>query len=181
MGANRDKILGYRLCAHHLDKKMQAGKVIDAASACGLQNSPPGAWETAMFNRVEDCTMHVLEDALYKEKTLLQAWSYRGVPVVFPTAESDVFLSPLIAQKGEEPWVYTRGITGALDYLQMPFDDLLFRVKKAACYWDEHTIRSKEVLDRILADIVQDDLPKDKQTLWRAPSVYGNPEKQTGS
>ncbi len=52
-------------------------------------------------NRVEGCTLPELHDALYRRKTLLQAWSYRGVPVVFPTAESGIFLSPLAALEGE--------------------------------------------------------------------------------
>ena len=40
-------------------------------------------------------------------------------------------------------------------------------------------MKSKETLDQTLADIIQIDLPKDKQALWCAPSMYGNPEKQT--
>jgi len=113
------QIRSYRLRVHHLDKKAPMDEMINAAGVCGLQNSPPGAWETALFNRLDGCTTNVLNDALHKEKTLLQAWSYRGVPVVFPTEESDLFLSPLIAQEGEQPWIYTQGITAALDHLQM--------------------------------------------------------------
>ena len=73
-----------------------------------MQNSPPGAWETALWNRVEDVTLPQLEQALYGEKTLLQAWSIRGVPLVFPTKDAGVFLTPLCAQSGEKPWIYTR-------------------------------------------------------------------------
>ena len=70
---------------------LPSGQIETAAGACGVQNSPPGAWETALFNRVEGCTLPELHDALYRRKTLLQAWSYRGVPVVFPAAESEIF------------------------------------------------------------------------------------------
>ncbi|MDR2933542.1 MAG: winged helix DNA-binding domain-containing protein, partial [Oscillospiraceae bacterium] len=174
-----NQIRGYRLHAHHLDEKIPLDEIGTAAGACGLQNTPPGAWETALYNRVEDCTLYALNDALYNQKTLLQAWSYRGVPVIFPTDQSDIFLKPFIAREGEQPWVYTRGITGALDYLQMSFDDLLRRVKNAILYLDDHVVKSKEVLDQVLADIMQDDLPEDKYSLWRDPSMYGNPGKQT--
>ena len=61
----------------------------------------------------------------------------------------------------------------------MSFDDLLLRIKEAIQYLDGHTIKSKEKLDQTLADIIYDDLPKDKQALWCAPSMYGNPDKQT--
>lgn len=179
MTITAEQIRGYRLCAHHLENKLPLNRMLEAAGACGLQNTPPGAWQTALFNRLDGCTTDALDNALYSEKTLLQAWSYRGVPVVFPTGQSDVFLTPLIAQKNEQPWIYTLGISGALEYLQMPFDDLLLRTKKAALYLDSHTIKSKEALDQTLADIIQQELPKDKQALWRAPSMYGKPGKQT--
>lgn len=179
MNINVSQILSYRLHAHHLDQKLPADAILDAAGACGLQNSPPGAWETALFHRLEGCSLQQLHDALYEEKKLLQAWSFRGAPVVFPTDQSDIFLTPLIAQYGEEPWIYTRGITGALDFLQMSFEDLLIRTQKAAVHLDYHTIRSKEALDRTLADIIMAELPAEKQPLWCAPSMYGNPDRQT--
>ena len=158
---------------------LPSGQIETAAGACGVQNSPPGAWETALFNRVEGCTLPELHDALYRRKTLLQAWSYRGVPVVFPTAESGIFLSPLAALKGEAPWIYTRGIALALEHLQMSFDSLLPLVKQAAGYLDAHTVQGKETLDRVLADAVRERLPSEKRTLWDSPSMYGAPDRQT--
>ena len=158
---------------------LPSGQIETAAGACGVQNSPPGAWETALFNRVEGCTLPELHDALYRRKNLLQAWSYRGVPVVFPTAESGIFLSPLAALKGEAPWIYTRGIALALEHLQMSFDSLLPLVKQAAGYLDAHTVQGKETLDRVLADAVREHLPSEKRTLWDAPSMYGAPDRQT--
>lgn len=174
-----EQIREYRLRVHHLDEKMPADSLLAVAGVCGLQNSPPGAWETAMFNRMEGCALQMLQDALYKEKSLLQAWSYRGAPVVFPTEERDVFLTALLAQEEEYPWIYTKGISAALDFLQMPFDELLQRTKEAIVYLDDHTIRSKELLDQTLAEIVRGKLPKEKWELWNAPSMYGSPDKQT--
>lgn len=179
MNIETEQIRSHRLRAHHLDKKLPLTGLTAAAGACGLQNSPPGAWETAMYNRLDDCTLQVLQDALYQEKSLLQAWSFRGAPVVFPTDQSEVFLTAMKAQTGETPWIYTRGITGALDFLQMPFDDLLERTMKAAKHLDDCVIKSKEALDRELAEIIEQDLPEEKRALWRAPSMYGSPERQT--
>lgn len=179
MEITTNQVRSYRLHVHHLDRKIPMGEISTAAGVCGLQNTPPGAWETSLFNRLDGCTLQALDDALYNKKTLLQAWGYRGVPVVFPTEQSDIFLTPLIAQEGEQPWIYTLGIAGALDYLHMSFDDLLSRIKEAIKYLDNHTIKSKEALDKTLADIIHGDLPEDKQVLWCAPSMYGNPEKQT--
>ena len=143
------QVRAFRLRAHHLDHKLPPGQLEQAAGACGIQNSPPGAWETAAWNRVEGCTRAELGRALYEEKTLLQAWSIRGVPLVFPTGESGVFLAALSARVGEEPWIYTRGIGLALEFLGLDFNDLLPLALAAADTLRERTVRSKEELDRV--------------------------------
>lgn len=173
------QIRAHRLRAHHLDQKYPFGELAAVAGTCGLQNSPPGAWETAAFCRLKDCTLPQLHQALYQKKELLQAWSIRGVPLIFPTADSDVFLSALIAQDGEEPWIYTKGIGLALDHLGMSFAELLPLVESAAEYLEDHTIKSKEELDRVLAQLIAEQLPAQKQSLWNAPSMYGAPDRQT--
>lgn len=173
------QIRAHRLRAHHLDQKYPFGELLTVAGTCGLQNSPPGAWETAAFCRLKDCTLPQLHQALYQKKELLQAWSIRGVPLIFPTADSDVFLSALIAQEGEEPWIYTKGIGLALDYLGMSFSELLPLVEGAAAYLEHHTVQSKEKLDQALAQLAAEQLPAQKQSLWNAPSMYGAPDRQT--
>lgn len=173
------QILAHRLHAHHLDTPLPPGQLTQAAGACGLQNSPPGAWETAAFLRVAETSIAALHEALYHDRTLLQAWSWRGAPVVFPTRDAGVFLTPLEARPGEEPWIYTKGIGLALDFLGMDFAPLLALVRRAAAMLEQDTIQSKEMLDRCLADRVRPLLPADKRALWDAPSMYGSPGRQT--
>lgn len=98
---------GHRLRAHNLAAPLPPGAYAQAAAACGLQNSPPGAFETALFARVQGASMAGIHRALYEEKSLLQAWSFRGVPAVFPTQDSDVFLCALKGRAHEQPWIYT--------------------------------------------------------------------------
>ena len=112
------------------------------------------------------------------EKTLLQAWSFRGAPVVFPTAESGAFLSALVSRE-DEPWIYTRGIQLALDFLEMSFEEALLFVKQAMPGLVGRELKSKTELDQTLADWVLPLLPAAKKELWSRPSMYGNPEKQT--
>ena len=47
------QIRAHRLRAHHLDQKYPFGELAAVAGTCGLQNSPPGAWETAAFCRLK--------------------------------------------------------------------------------------------------------------------------------
>ena len=102
----------------------------------------------------------------------MQAWSYRGAPVVFPATQSAVFLSALAAREGEAPWIYTRGISLALDALQLDFETLLARTVQAAALLDSRTIARKEALDRTLAQAIEPNLPASRLAVWRAPSMY---------
>ena len=173
-----EQIRIFRLRSHHLDSVYSKSETDRLVGACGMQNTPPGAWETALFNRVPDCTLSDMEHLLYEQKTLLQAWSYRGTPVVFPVSESSAFLSALIPDE-PEPWIYTQGIALALDFLQMDFDSLLEILKQVIPQLDDHVIVSKSALDQTLAGWMTPLIPVQKRELWNQPSMYGSPDVQT--
>lgn len=175
---NLEQIRNFRLHSHHLDAFYTKEDLIAAAGACGMQNSPPGAWETALYNRIPSCSQEDMNLFLYQERCLLQAWSLRGAPVVFPEEESDVFLSALIPQE-DEPWIYTQGISLALDFLQMSFEELLPMLKQVMPRLNGKTIVTKSALDQTLAEWMLPLLPEEKKTLWNHPSMYGSPDKQT--
>ncbi|WP_320956241.1 winged helix DNA-binding domain-containing protein [Enterocloster asparagiformis] len=173
-----EQIRRFRLAVHHLDRVYANADIPAVVGACGMQNSPPGAWETALFNRVPGCSQAEMERLLYEEKVLLQAWSMRGAPLVFPVSESRTFLSALIAGEGE-PWIYTQGIALALDYLQMDFEALLEQMVQVMTQLDGRLILSKTALDQTIADWMLPFLPEEKRELWNQPSMYGSPDKQT--
>lgn len=174
----REQIRQFRIHSHHLDRWYGIEEAASAAGACGFQNSPPGAWETSLCNRISDVTHKEAEALLEREKALLQAWSFRGAPVVFPKDESNVFLSALVPE-GEEPWIYTRGIDLALDFLQMPFEELLFLLGQVIGKLDGKVVKSKAALDQLLAQWMLPLIPEDKRNLWTSPSMYGSSGSQT--
>ena len=173
-----EQIRSFRLHGHHLDTFGSLNDVSAMAGACGLQNSPPGAWEAALYNRIPDCSLQTMEQYLYTDKTLLQAWSMRGAPVVFPADLSSTFLLALCPKPGE-PWIYTNGIQLALDFLQLPFDELLDMLKQVLPGLNGQSIVSKTTLDQTLAAWMLPLLPAAKRDLWEQPSMYGSPDKQT--
>ena len=179
------QIRAFRLRAHHLDRIYAYEDIPEAVGACGMQNTPPGAWENALYHRVPSCTLSQMEQLLYgcptasgTGRTLLQAWSLRGAPFVFPASESGVFLSALIPQ-AEEPWIYTRGIALALEYLGMEMEPLLELLKQVILRLDDTVITGKNALDQTLAEWMLPFLPKEKRELWNHPSMYGEPDRQT--
>ena len=173
-----EQVRNFRLRAHRLDRAYGMDDVIAAAGACGMQNTPPGAWEAALFNRVPTCGLRDMERLLDEDRVLVQAWSMRGAPVVFPTSASAAFLGALVPQ-GDEPWIYTKGIGLALDALGMAFEELLDLLVQVMPKLDDVVIASKVTLDQTLADWVEPLLPAGKRAAWREPSMYGSSDKQT--
>lgn len=173
-----EQVRAFQLHAHHLDTFYDTSKLIEIAGACGLQNTPPGAWENALYHRIADLSIVEMQEILYEKKELVQAWSIRGLPMVFPVSESDVFLSALCPDDGE-PWIYTRGIEFALDALHMELEDLLALLGKVINRLDDHVISTKSALDQRLADWMLSDIPIEKQKIWNQPSMYGNETVQT--
>ncbi len=175
---SEEQIRQFRLHTHHLDTWYQKADVESIVGACGFQNSPPGVWEIALHNRIPDYKLDDMKQMLKVEKTLLQAWSFRGAPVVFPTAQSDVFLSALVSRQ-DEPWIYTQGIKPALDLLQMSLGELLLLLKQVMPKLDGEVLKSKTTLDQTLTEWMLPLIPNDKRDLWNQPSMYVNLEKQT--
>ena len=168
----------FRLNSHHLDRFYKSSDILALAGACGFQNSPPGAWESALHFRAPGLSSDGMNRLLYQERTLLQAWSFRGAPVVFPSCESGTFLLALAACPGES-WIYTKGITLALDYLEMDEEELLKLLKEVMPGLDDTVLVSKSTLDQTLARWMLPLLPPDRRDRWMAPSMYGDPGRQT--
>jgi hypothetical protein len=168
----------FRVRTHHLDQRLPAQQLLTAAGTIGFQNSPPGAWEQAVFNRIADITAAELRAMLEKQKSLLQAWSFRGAPAVFPTQDAAVFLNALVAEKNEGPWIYTAGLVPSLPQLGIDYPTLLTVVGQATkAVLADKIITGKGQLDAAIAEAVAADLPAAKQATWQQPSPYG--AKQT--
>ena len=68
MSITANQVLQFRLRAHHLDRKRPLSRLEDVAGACGLQNSPPGAWAVSythldVYKRQALAWARVLPDA----------------------------------------------------------------------------------------------------------------------
>lgn len=77
--AERTKVLGYRLSGHHLSEKVPTERLLEAAGACGLQNTPPGSAALSLLARVDGLTPMMLRSALL-DRSLMEAWSMRASP-----------------------------------------------------------------------------------------------------
>lgn len=95
---DREKVLAFRLAGHNLARRLPPGSLLEAAAACGIQNTPPGTVGLALAARVENLTPGEIERAVESDKTLLQSWSIRAAPFFFPTRDAAVFTRGLWPQ-----------------------------------------------------------------------------------
>ncbi|MFR5078148.1 MAG: DNA glycosylase AlkZ-like family protein [[Clostridium] innocuum] len=95
----REEVRSHLYHAQHL--VIPADSLQAAAGVCGFQNSPPGTWLCAAFNRLPACSVQQLQQELDEGEGIVQAWSLRGAPWIFPLSDASVFLDALCAKEGE--------------------------------------------------------------------------------
>ena len=103
----REEVRSHLFQAHHL--VTPADSLPEAAGVCGFQNSPPGTWLCAAFNRLRSCSAWQLQQELDEGRGIMQAWSLRGAPWIFPLHDAAVYLDALCVEEGES-WIYTNGL-----------------------------------------------------------------------
>ena len=86
---DRDRILAFRVQSHHLGARLPAGRLAEAAGACGVQDTPAGSARAALHARVELTAARL--DRAFADRTLVLVWSVRGAPFVVPAADLGVF------------------------------------------------------------------------------------------
>jgi len=167
------QVIAHRLRAHHLDARRPPEALAAVVGACGVRNTPPRAFEATVFNRIAGIDAEAPYRRLYGDRSLLQAWSIRGVPLVFPTADRQVFTAALVPRPGDV-WIYTMGIALALELLGSELDPLLAAARDSiGAVLAGRVVRSKRQLDTELAAAMAPRLSAEKQALWRLPSPYG--------
>lgn len=112
---DRERVLAFRAAGQQLTDASAAPDLWAAAAAAGAQNTPPGNGPLALLARVPGLTVDEVDRALAEDKSLLQAWTVRQSPYLFPTRDLPVFTRPMLPED-EESWrVAVQGFVPMLD------------------------------------------------------------------
>lgn len=114
---SRSDVVAFRLHAHHLTERLDAGELARAAARCAVQNSPPGSALLALNARVEGVTRPQFVAAVEDDKTLVQTWCMRGAPFIVPTVDAPVFTRGALPPTEEAMRRLLPGVVPALDRL----------------------------------------------------------------
>lgn len=165
----REEVRSHLFQAHHL--VTPADSLPEAAGVCGFQNSPPGTWLCAAFNRLRSCSAWQLQQELDEGRGIMQAWSLRGAPWIFPLHDAAVYLDALCAEEGES-WIYTNGLRCCQKEIGVPFSVLLQELMQCLQVLEKEPVVSKQRLDQVLAAAMLQRIPASLHSLWLSASPF---------
>lgn len=115
--ASTSQLVGFRLAGHGLAAPLGPDLLLDAAARCGVQNSPPGGAILSLHARTGSLTRDAFTAAIADERTLLQTWSMRGAPYVFPASDAARFTTGVLPPTEAAARRFLPGVVPALDAL----------------------------------------------------------------
>jgi len=177
LSASPNQVLAFRLGSHHLDARLPSGPsaaaaLLDAAGASGLQNTPPGSAALALHARVAGLAPQDVYSALEDEKTLLQAWSLRAAPYVFPTRDAALFTLGILPDSETSIRHFITGVEPALERIDISAVDVLDLTASAVVEVLDGRRLTKDELGIELASRVLPRLTARQQVPWQSPSLY---------
>jgi hypothetical protein len=163
--------LAYRLARHHLARRLAAERLLDAAGACGVQDTPPGSAGLALHARLEGLAAGALERAL-AERTLLAVWSARAAPYVVPTRDAASFTLGLLPDDEESIRHHIRGAWEHLARFRWSATELVERTARALPEVLGEQPLTKDELGVALAARLAEEVPAALLPLWNAPDGF---------
>ena len=82
----QEQVTAFRLSRHHLAKRARASELaLVAGDMGGAQAQVLSAAQISIRARLESATIQDLDDAIWKERTLVRAWGMRRTMFLFPS------------------------------------------------------------------------------------------------
>jgi uncharacterized protein YcaQ len=91
-----EQALAWRLRRHRLDERAPRETMLDVvARVAGLHAQVMSSAELTLWARVEALEQEAVQEALWRERTLVKLWAMRGTLHLLPAAELDTWLAAL--------------------------------------------------------------------------------------
>ena len=169
---SKGDVIAFRLNAHHLTERLGEKGLLEAAGACGVQNSPPGSALLALHARVENVTQDRVAAAVAEEKSLLQTWCMRGSPFYFPAADAPVFTTGVLPPTEKAKRHLILGVEATLDELDLSLTEAVELVgAEIGAVLSGRQLAINE-LGAELAKRIAPKLPKPQRGIWEGQGPY---------
>jgi len=167
------EVLAFRMEQQHLAVKVPAEQLVAVCGACGIPNTLDNQASMVLALRVAQYSQERLVRAMTQEKTLVQMWSLRGAPWIFPVADINVFTRAILPTN--ETWIrhFMTGCEPALMAADMNADRLFNLVLHALDSVLQGRALTQDELEKALSLELEDHFSSAEQEVWRWPSDYG--------
>ena len=109
-----DKVLGFRLQRHQLDRRAPAGSLFRTARAlCGVHAQLASSAELAFWARIEGVERRHVKEALEEERSLVKTWAMRGTLHLLAADDLPLYVA-VLGQRWDDPggaWLRGFGVT----------------------------------------------------------------------
>jgi uncharacterized protein YcaQ len=114
-----NQVLGWRLRRQHLDERAPAADALEVVSdVLGLHAQVMSSAELTLWARVEGLDRQAVQDALWRDRTLVKTWAMRGTLHLLPAAEFPLWQAALSTRRHYERAYWQRGFGVTLEQLQ---------------------------------------------------------------
>ncbi|MGH3133029.1 MAG: winged helix DNA-binding domain-containing protein [Gaiellaceae bacterium] len=111
-----DKVIGFRLRRHMLDRRVPGESLVETARAlCGVHAQLASSAELALWARMDGIQADDVRTALERDRTLVKTWAMRGTLHLLPSDDLPLYvavLGPRWADPGSA-WLRGFGLTNA--------------------------------------------------------------------
>jgi hypothetical protein len=91
-----EQITSWRLSRHHLDERAEKGLLTRVVEdVCGIQAQVLSGAAIAIWARVDGVSAHDIEDALWKQHTLVKTWAMRGTLHLLTAIDLPIYVAAL--------------------------------------------------------------------------------------
>src|ERR671917_2190564 len=103
--------LAWRLRHQYLDHRATQGEALGMVrQICGLHAQVMSSAELTLWARVEDLEPDAVQEALWKERSLVKTWAMRGTLHLLPAAELPLWVAARgVVKPGYEQGAWLRG------------------------------------------------------------------------
>lgn len=169
---HREQVLAFRLNSHNLAERLPRASLLLAAGACGLQNTPPGSADLALHARVTGLDPVDVGRSLVVDKTLLQLWSLRASPYIFPTGDAAIFTRGVLPEDEDSLRFFIIGVEAALEKIGISATQVVELTAAALTEILNGRALTKDDLGIQISRRLSPDLTAEQAGAWRSPSWY---------
>jgi uncharacterized protein YcaQ len=110
-----DRVRGWRLARHHLDRRVPARRLTDVVTdVCGIHAQVQSAAELQIWARVGGVTPEDVREALWEERRLVRTWAMRGTLHVLTAEDLPLYAAALgTIDRWKGVWLKYVGLTQA--------------------------------------------------------------------